>query len=109
LSTEASVSYTTAQVAQILNCSTDTVVAMCKSGQLRHLRLGRQFRIIEEPLEALELRRRKAERADARRAIDEARADGRLPPKLSAEAIALVRRILGEVADEQTGLERDAS
>jgi len=45
--------------------------------------------------------RRPSERSDARRLIDEARADGRLPAELSAESKALIRRILGELADEQ--------
>jgi excisionase family DNA binding protein len=96
-----SVSYTTAQVAEMLNCSVDTVVAMCKNGQLRHLRLGRQFRITEDPLEALAVYRRGAERADARRALDEAIADGRLPAELSAESQTLIARILRNHLDEQ--------
>jgi excisionase family DNA binding protein len=95
------VSYTTGQVAKKLNCSTDTVVAMCKNGQLRHLRLGRQFRIVEDPLEALAVHRRQGERADARRLLDNAIADGRLPAELAAEDLAVLRRIMRELADEQ--------
>src|SRR6516162_7443807 len=43
-------------------------------------------RIIEDPVEALAVQRRRSERSDARRLIDEARADGRLPAELSAES-----------------------
>jgi excisionase family DNA binding protein len=95
------VAYTTAQVAEMLDCSTDTVVAMCKNGQLRHLRLRREFRITEDPIEALSVRAHDAERDVVRRWLEEAKAEGSLPAEPAPETLALIARILRQHYAEQ--------
>jgi excisionase family DNA binding protein len=42
-----------ARVAEILGLSDQTVVAMCKRGELKHIKMGKQYLIDKEALEDL--------------------------------------------------------
>jgi excisionase family DNA binding protein len=102
----ACLSYNTAEAAARLRCSTATIRRMCRHGQLRYLRLGREYRITEDALAALE-NPSLVDIADATRWIAEARAEGRLGAEPPAEVLGKIAAILRQHYAEQA--ERTAS
>jgi excisionase family DNA binding protein len=95
---------TSIEAAVRLNCSVHTIRRMCKRGQLRYLRLGREYRITEDAIAALEEQPSLADDADAARWIAEARAAGRLPAEPPAEVLGRIAEILRRHYAEQADL-----
>jgi excisionase family DNA binding protein len=99
--------YNSAEAAFRLRCSVHTIRRLCQRGQLRHLRLGREYRITEEAIAELEEQPAATDDADAARWIAEARAAGRLPAEPPAEVLGRIAEILrqhyAEQAERPTG------
>jgi excisionase family DNA binding protein len=87
---------TTDQVAEILQVRRQTVVARCRRGEIRHIKVagGRQYRISTEALS--EYVDRDPVLEDARYMLGKAISEGRLPAEPTPELLGRIAEVLRE-------------
>jgi excisionase family DNA binding protein len=97
---------TTAEVAEILKVSPETVVNYCRRSELDHIKVRRQYRIPEPGL-AKFLAGAGTVEADARRMLDRSIAEGLIPedppPEVLGRIAEVLRQHYRDQADRQAG------
>jgi excisionase family DNA binding protein len=91
---------TTAEVAEVLKCSPETVVSYCRRRELEHIKVRRQYRIPEHALEAFAARGGTVQ-ADARRMLDTSIGEGLLPAEAPPEVLGKIAEILRQHYTDQ--------
>ena len=95
---------TTAEVAEVLKVSPETVVNYCRRQELGHIKIRRQYRIPGDALVEFIARGGSVE-ADAQRMLDRSIAEGRLTAEPSPEVLGKIAEILRQHYSEQADRE----